>query len=127
MATATATEAAATAGVVITLTGSIMGLQFDALMLGFVGALVAQTLVPEPPGESLPPLRRYVWTLAQLVAAGMLAGILTPIAESLVAGIAPGNVPAQALHLATAGIIGMVAPTVIPMLRKITSKIAEKP
>jgi hypothetical protein len=125
--TTTATEAAAAAGVVITVTGSFMGLQFEAMMIGFVGALVAQTLVPEPPDDALPRWRRYLATIGQLVAAGLLAGMLTPLAESLIAGMTPGRVPPPALHMAVAGVIGMVAPVIVPVLRKITKTLADKP
>lgn len=123
----TATEAAAAAGVVITVTGSFLGLQFEAMMIGFVGALVAQTLVPEPPDEALPRWRRYLATIGQLVAAGLLAGMLTPLAESLIASMTPGRVPPPALHMAVAGIIGMVAPVIVPLLRKITKTLGDKP
>lgn len=128
MSTATAAnEATAAAGVAITVTGSILGLQFDALLGGFVGALVAQTLVTDPPIEGLTALQRYVRVFAQLLAAGMLAGFLTPVAETIVAGMLPAKMPVQALHMAVAGAIGMVAPVIVPMLRKIASKLAEKP
>jgi hypothetical protein len=126
MSTAT-TAAEASAGLTLTVTGSLMGLQFDVMMLGFFGALVAQTFVNDPPIESLTPLRRYVRVFAQLLAAGLLAGLLTPVAESILAGMLPGHVGAPALHLATAGAIGMVAPVVVPLLRKLLNKLAEKP
>lgn len=123
----TSSAAEASAGLTLTVTGSLLGLQFDALMLGFVGALVAQTLVTDPPIEGLTPLRRYVRVFAQLLAAGLLAGMLTPVVESIAGGMLPGHVGAQALHLATAGAIGMVAPVVVPLMRKIVSKLADKP
>lgn len=125
--TAAANEATAAAGVAITVTGSILGLQFDALLGGFVGALVAQTLVTNPPMEGLTALQRYVRVFAQLLAAGMLAGFLTPVAEAILVGMLPPKLPVQALHMAVAGALGMVAPVVVPMLRKIASKLAEKP
>jgi hypothetical protein len=125
--TTAANEATAAAGVAITVTGSILGLQFDALLGGFVGALVAQTLVTDPPIEGLTALQRYVRVFAQLLAAGMLAGFLTPIAENILAGLLPPKVPVHALHMAVAGAIGMVAPVVVPALRKLAQKLAERP
>lgn len=127
MSTATTAPEIAVAGITLTVTGSMLGLQFDALMFGLFGALIAQTLVTDPPVEGLTPLRRYVRVFAQLLAAGLLAGLLTPVAESLARGLLPGHVGAQALHMATAGAIGMVAPVVVPLLRKILLKLAEKP
>lgn len=122
-----ANEATAAAGVAITVTGSILGLQFDALLGGFVGALVAQTLVTDPPIEGLTALQRYVRVFAQLLAAGMLAGFLTPVVETIAAGLLPAKVPWHALHMAVAGAIGMVAPVVVPALRKLAQKLAERP
>ena len=118
--TSAAAEAAASAGVVITLTGSIFGMEFDAMMAGFVGALVAQTLVHDPvEGETV--LARYWRGFVQLAAAGLLAGLLAPLAESITAGLLPMKVSPQSLHIAVAAIIGMVAPVVVPLLRRLAS------
>lgn len=122
-----ADAAAASAGVVVTITGSIMGLQFDTMMIGFVGALVAQTLVPPAAGAALTAVQRYLWAFAQLLCAGLLAGILTPVVESILGSMLPTRVPAHALHVACAGIIGMVAPVIVPLLRRITTTLADKP
>lgn len=119
-ATSVAAETAAAAGVVITLTGSIFGMEFDAIMAGFVGALVAQTLVHEQI-EGQTPLARYWRGFIQLSAAGLLAGLLAPLAEGIAAGLLPVKVPAQSLHIAVAAIIGMVAPVVVPLLRRLAS------
>lgn len=119
-ATSVAAETAATAGVVITLTGSFLGMPFDAMLAGFVGALVAQTLVHDPvEGETA--LARYWRGFVQLAAAGLLSGLLAPLAEGIAAGLLPMKVPPQALHIAVAGTIGMVAPVVVPLLRRLAS------
>lgn len=124
---AAAAESAAAAGVVITLTGSIFGLQFDAIMAGFVGALVAQTLVHDEivSGESV--ITRYVRGFLQLCAAGLLAGLISPVAETILAGMLPAKVPTAALHIAVAGTLGMIAPVVVPALRSIAKRLAERP
>ena len=119
-ATSVAAETAAAAGVVITLTGSIFGMEFDAIMAGFVGALVAQTLVHEQI-EGQTALAHYWRGFIQLSAAGLLAGLLAPLAEGIAAGLLPVKVPAQSLHIAVAAIIGMVAPVVVPLLRRLAS------
>ncbi len=126
--TATATlETATTAGVVVTLTGSVLGLQFESLAVGFLGAVIAQTLITDPPDETVTLPRRYLRAFSQLVAAGLLAGMLTPVVEKMMATILPSTVGLSSLHIATAGIIGMVAPAIVPMLRKITQRLGEKP
>lgn len=125
---ATATlETATTAGVVVTLTGSVLGLEFEALAVGFLGALIAQTLITEPPAEGISMARRYLRAFSQLVACGLLAGMLTPVAEKMMASVLPTTVGSGSLHIATAGVIGMVAPAIVPMLRKITQRLGEKP
>jgi len=123
----TATEAAtASAGVAITVAGSILGMDYDAILAGFVGALVAQTLVRDQVPVEWSAWRRYVQGFVQLVAAGLLAGLLSPVAESILAGMLPSRVPVQALHIATAAIIGMIAPVVVPILRGMVQKLAER-
>ena len=126
-ATQTAAEAAAAAGVVITLTGSIFGMQFDAIMAGFVGALVAQTLVKDELDAALTPIRRYLRGFVQLVAAGLLAGLIAPVAEVIAASLLPVKIATMPLHIAVSGAIGMVAPAVVPVLRKLLGKFSEKP
>lgn len=124
---ATAVHAeAAGAGLVIIAAGSAFGLQFDAIVGGFVGGLVAKTFVETPP-EGDNAARRYLRGLLELAASGVLAGLMTPVAESLLAGALPGKVAPQGLHMAAAGIIGMVAPVVVPLLRKIVVKLGDRP
>jgi len=127
---ATAVHAeAAGAGLVIIAAGSAFGLQFDAIVGGFVGGLVAKTFVETPPEGDNAARRylRYLRGLLELAASGVLAGLMTPVAESLLAAALPGKVAPQGLHMAAAGIIGMVAPVVVPLLRKIVVKLGDRP
>jgi MFS family permease len=124
---AAADAATASAGVAIAVTGSVIGLQFDSMMIGFIGALVAQTLVPAIAADARRWYQRYLWAFAQLLCAGLLAGILTPVAEALLISMLPGKMPSNALHVAAAGVIGMVAPVIVPLLRNLTNKLASKP
>lgn len=108
------------AGLTITLAGSIMGMPFDSMMAGFVGALIAQTFVPSGVGK--------VRAFAQLAAAGLLAGMLAPLAESVVFALAPATwrLSLTAVHLAAGAIIGMIAPAVVPLVRKIADRFGDK-
>ena len=127
LATTSTTAEAAGAGIVIALAGSAFGLQFDAIVGGFVGGLIAKTFVETPPlpGESGP--QRYLRGLLELAVSGVLAALITPVAEPLLAAALPGKVAPQSLHMAAAGIIGMVAPVVVPLLRKIVVKLGDRP
>jgi hypothetical protein len=127
LATTSTTAEAAGAGIVIALAGSAFGLQFDSMVGGFVGGLIAKTFVETPPlpGESGP--QRYLRGLLELAASGVLAALITPVAEPLVAAALPGKVAPQSLHMAAAGIIGMVAPVVVPLLRRIVVKLGDRP
>ena len=124
-ATNAAIESVATAGLVLTVSGSIFGMQADAIMAGFIGALIGQTFVPAASSAPMPMIRRYAVAVAQLVAAGLLAGLLAPVAEAILAGMLP-TVPVKALHIATAGFIGMIAPVAVPIIRSIAARWGEK-
>ena len=127
LATTSTTAEAAGAGIVIALAGSAFGLQFDAIVGGFVGGLIAKTFVETPPlpGESGP--QRYLRGLLEPAASGVLAALITPVAEPLLAAALPGKVAPASLHMAAAGIIGMVAPVVVPLLRRIVVKLGDRP
>ena len=119
-------ESTAAAGVVVTLAGSLLGMPLDSILVGFIGALVAQTLVPSIAPDGLTRLQVYLRSFAQLVAAGILAGLGTPLAEAVVHGLLPIKLPAGAVHLASAATLGMIAPAAIPMIRKIAEKWVNK-
>lgn len=136
MAEPTSTAVAAVAGTVL-LTGGILGLEFGSMLAGFVGALVAQTFVP---AEVAPvadrPLEnrlRTIWrtlisqalALWQLIAAGLLAGFLAPLAVALAQRIVPSDLPADPLRLAVGFVLGILAPIAVPVIRKFAERKGE--
>lgn len=125
IATASA-EAAAAAGVTIAVFGTLLGMPLDSILVGFLGALIAQTWVPMVLPAGLTRLQSYVRSFGQLLAAGLLAGIGTPLVEAILAGALPMKVPAEAAHLAAAGLIGILAPIIVPGLRHLFRKWSEK-
>jgi len=125
--TTSATEAAASAGIVITITGSAFGMPFECIMAGFVGALVAKTFVLEPVPADKTRLQLWLIGFLQLSAAGLLAGLMSPTAEAVVAGMLPAKVAPAALQITVSGVIGMIAPVVVPLLRKLADKLASRP
>ena len=125
-ATQSAMEAAAGAGVVLALSGTIMGMQVDAVMIGFVGALVAETFMPTDFEAETAAIKRWLVVFCKMVAAGLLAGIVGPFLEAVVRGMVPATVPAQALHLAVSGAVGIAAPVIVPLIRQRVKARAEK-
>lgn len=112
---ATATTAAAgAAGLTLTIAGSIMGLHFDAMFAGFGGALIAQSFVP----STVTRLRAFL----QLLGAGGLSGFLSPVGVVVAQKIAPWPLPTDATQLAVGATLGIVAPVVVPLLRKLAVK-----
>ena len=111
-------SSATAAGVVvaagtITLTGSIFGLQYDALLFGFCGGLVSLMFL----SPDSPTLRTTRATAGMLFAAAFLAALFSP-------GAAPGlhalaewteKIPADTIRLASAGLIGLCFQFVIPL------------
>jgi len=126
MADSTIAAEAATAGITIGLAGSLYGMDLAAIAAGFLGGLVARTFVEASliPGETA--IRRYMRGFLELCASGLTAGLLTPLAEPLIGMATGGKVSASGLHMAAAGVLGMVAPVVVPMLRRLTSAFTPK-
>lgn len=119
-------EAVAGATVVLAITGSVIGMSLESMSVGFIGALVARTFVTDAPDPALTRLQLYLRSLLQLLGAALLAGMMTPLIEAVVHGMAPIKLPAAAVHLAVPGVLGMIAPVVIPVMRKIFERIGGK-
>lgn len=126
------------AGVVLTFTGSIYGMDVQAMMCGFFGALIAKTLVPPsgPTGApsdlswrawALAKAGRYGTLLLELLASGMLAALLGPAAEILMASTMSDRLTGLPLHLAASTIIGMTAPIIVALVRSVVTKLGAKP
>ena len=143
---ATAASAiAAGTGIASAMAGSLFGLDGQAIMCGILGALIAKTLVPPSPPvapgispaaafglqgrlEKLLALgRRWAGRLAELLAAGALAGAIGPAADVIVGGMVPSALTGEPLHIAVATTIGMTAPLIVALLRKIVTTLGDKP
>lgn len=122
-ATQAALESAAAAGVLLAITGTVFGMDAQSIMAGFVGALVAATFVPQRVDPSVPAWRRYLMAVLQLVGAALLAGLLAPLAEPFVARAIPGEVAARSVHVGVAGLIGIAAPVIVPLIRRKAKKL----
>lgn len=97
----------------ITLTGSIVGLQYDALLFGLVGGLIS--LMHLPPDS--PALRTWLRIALSLFAAAFLAALLSPIAPPVIYEIGEwtAKIPHEGLRLGAAGVIGLSAQLAIPL------------
>lgn len=106
------TEAAVTAGLgatAITLTGSILGMQYDALTIGLLGGLSA--LMHLPPIESK--LSKF-WSVA---ASSIMGGLFSPLVAAAAVNFFPwvANLGDKPVQLASAFCIGLTAQVGIPV------------
>lgn len=97
----------------ITLTGTIMGMHYDALGAGFIAALVALLHMPPKDGE-----QRTVGRVFALVAgASFLAGIFAPLTAAAATAYLPWTTTlgADLLRVSAAAVIGLTAQVAIPL------------
>lgn len=90
--------AGAASGVALTLTGSFMGLQFEVVLLGMFGALIAESFVPGPRPADVPAWRRIASMLLKICAAGLFAGLFTKLVEAQASRML--GISIDALHVA---------------------------
>jgi hypothetical protein len=102
---------------VVTVTGSLFGLSYDALLAGLAGGLIAQTFVPPNVGR----LRAVM----QLVCGAILAGYFTPVIIAVTTQYATWKISESASRLAAACFIGMTAFVIVPMAQKIATGFME--
>ena len=121
MAGAASTAGVAVAAGTITLTGSVVGVPYDALLAGFFGGLVWLTY--RPPGD--------LWKTASSVAvSSLVAGVIAPLVAAWAVGefawLALLADPMTAMRIAAAVSIGLCAQVAIPAaLNRIGSKIGQ--
>lgn len=121
------TSTAAGAGIAlgaVTITGTILGMHYDALLVGFIAALLA--LMHLPPDEAQPktPLRVFAF-----VAAGsFVAGVFAPAAAlaaadqiELLRKLEPGL-----LRIMAAAAIGATLHLVLPAVRSMLPAVIER-
>lgn len=110
----------------VTLTGSILGVPYDALAIGFGAALVSLLHLPPKAGEARTPWR--VFTL--VIGASFLAGIFAPVLAVAAENYLPWAATAgrDALRIAAAALIGAGVHVAIPLLYGLmTRKIGGQP
>ncbi|MFT4172834.1 MAG: hypothetical protein QM639_09770 [Rhodocyclaceae bacterium] len=93
----------------ITITGSVMGMHYDALMAGLAGALFALAMSD----HQLPPKRLVAWLVTTVMIAAWMAPVIGAWLVSSVPAFAPVD---EALRLACAALIGAGAKSLIPAL-----------
>ena len=97
----------------VTLTGTIFGMHYDALAIGFVAALVALLHLPPREGQARTP-----WRVFSLVAgASFLAGIFAPATAQAATAYLPwvAALGPDLLRVTSAAVIGVSAHVVIPL------------
>lgn len=110
---------------VITLTGSVLGLQWDALLLGLFGGLFAL--------QHVAPFASRWHVASGLAMASLFGAAFAPFADSIAhasfvsSWISATPIPADAPRLAGALVFGMAAQFVVPMgFRWIKARMAKE-
>lgn len=107
----------------VALSGAVLGLQYDALLLGLFGGLVAL--------QHLGPMTRGAMA-SSLAAASIFAAAVSPVAIGAAAEYAPwtARLAPTAARVAAAFLLGLAAQTVIPLaiatLRMLASRFGMK-
>lgn len=97
----------------VTLTGTVLGMHYDALVIGFVAALVATMHLPPRDGEARTP-----WRVLSLVGgASFLSGIFAPVTAQAATAYLPwaASLGADLLRVTSAAVIGASANVMIPL------------
>lgn len=108
-------EPASTAGIAlaagaITVTGSILGVQYDALLLGFIGGLVILSFQPQKTLHAV---------FASLFTSSTLGGVLAPIvAQTMRHYINFLDYTDDGVRMAAALVVGVSAQTIVPTFLK---------
>lgn len=101
------TTGVALAALSITVTGSVLGVQYDALLIGFAGGLVALSFLPS-----------MTWgkVAGSVFTSSVLAGFFAPIAAAAAKNYLPWLVVVgDALRIASAAAIGVSAQALVPL------------
>lgn len=95
---------------VVTLSGSILGIQYDALTIGLLGGVAALMHLPPMPG--------HLHKFGSVMLASLVGGLFAPVASATALNYAGwlhdvGDVP---LRLGCAFILGLVSQVAIPVV-----------
>ena len=104
----------------ITLSGSIIGMQYDALLVGLFGGLISLMHLP-PMGA---------WKMAgTLFSAVIMAGLISPFGVEAAHAYLDwtAKVPNNVVRLASALVIGIIAQAAIPLLLRLLAKASGSP
>lgn len=106
----------------ITLTGSIFGLQYDALLIGLFGGLIA--LMHLPGNAVASKVRQVLSTSGSLFTAAVMGALFSPVASAaaldylnFTKALGP-----DVLRLAMACALGLISKVAIPLIFKLIEK-----
>lgn len=102
---ASSTVGIAIAAGTITLTGSILGVQYDSLLAGLAGGLASLSYLPTT---------TIVRTAGSVASSALIAGWCAPFAVLAVANFLPSAAGEPAMRIAAAGVLGLCAQVIIP-------------
>ncbi len=91
----------------ITVSGSIIGVQFDALLAGLAGGLISLSI--------LAPMAKLK-VASTIFTSVMVAGFFAPILEAIAVKYAPWLSAGNPLRMAAAFALGIAAQRIIPLL-----------
>lgn len=122
-ASATVTAVATTLPI-ITLTGSIFGLQYDAMLIGLFAGLIGTMHIQSAPPENTSKCAAVLKTGFMLLSAAVLGALFSPVAVAASVEYLPftKNISPVALRLAAAGAIGLCAQVAVPLLLSILQR-----
>jgi hypothetical protein len=104
----------------VTLTGTILGMHYDALIVGFIAALVSLLHLPPAAGET----RTIGRVFALVASASFMAGLLAPITAAAATNYLPWTlrIGADLLRVTAAALIGagihVAVPATMSWMRK---------
>ena len=101
----------------ITLTGSFIGLQYDALLFGLFGGMVSLMFLP----PDTPTLRTKRSTAGMLIVAAILGGLFAPgvVGAAHLLGEWVSKIPGDSIRLPAAAVIGLTYQLLIPLGMKL--------
>lgn len=112
--------AGATSGVLLGIAAAPLGIQFESVLLGMLGAIVAESFVPTTMDAATPRWRRLALVVVKISAAGLFAGLFTRLVETQAARVL--GIPVDVLHIGVAAGLGIVAPIAVPLIRAFVAR-----
>ena len=103
-----ATTAGIIVGARIGLTGSVMGAQIDALMIGLIAAILISFWLPSVDDRKK--------AAASVALSALLAGFGAPVAAGWLSGSQPELAAGSPLRLLVALGLGVLCPTLVPVI-----------